>query len=79
MVSFDSDHSGGGGASLFFFQGQFSLHFLPTISISALAVRWVGLERMDFLATLLIVGLRAMSLLGLDLGSWLDIAICFAR
>ncbi|KGO75396.1 hypothetical protein PITC_080820 [Penicillium italicum] len=25
MVSFDSDHSGGAGASLFFFHGQFML------------------------------------------------------
>ena len=32
----------------FFFQGQFSLTFLPAILIGAVAVRWVGLEGMDF-------------------------------
>lgn len=62
----------------FFFQGQFSLTFLPAILIGAVAVRWVGLEGMDFfLATLLIVGLRAMAFLGIDLGYLLGIAACF--
>lgn len=50
MVSFDSDHSGGDGASLFF--SQVSFCFLPLVFSFSLG----GLGRVFFLATLLISG-----------------------
>ena len=53
-VSFDSDHSGGDGASPFFSPGQF---FLPpsTLLVAALC-GWSGSGKNCFLATLLISG-----------------------
>lgn len=76
-VSFDSDHSGGDGASpIFFFRSVFCFPS-PPLSLLLLCALGVGLERIVFLATLLISGVAGhvpvrSSLLGvlvLD-GAW---------
>lgn len=84
-VSFDSDHSGGDGASTFFSGQYFDAPSPSTIVWCILLCAGVGLERTVFLATLLISGVAGhvpvrSSLLGsltlhgvggkLDTGGW---------